>query len=97
MAKIWFCYEGDKTYGPPRAECSLKECEDLLGLLPSDYYCDRDKFSALTGMGSTISGFQKVLVEVGEAEAAAHGQDWKGGIYYVRMPPAEVEKKLTSG
>jgi hypothetical protein len=35
-----------------------------------------------------------VVVEVSAAEAAEFGSDWKPGIYYVRMTPAEVQEKL---
>jgi hypothetical protein len=93
MAKIWPCFDNHATVGGPWGECTIKWCEEALGLSPVDYFCTREQFVAPKDQERGLH-FTHVVVEVSPDEAASYGKDWKPGIYTLRMAPADVHRKL---
>ena len=94
MAKVWFCRDGDDpTDGGPRAVLPLDDCAKTLGLTGADYICDLAEIPNFGKPGdplATMRGYQRVVVEVSDAEAAP--PTWRAGYYRARITPAEANE-----
>jgi hypothetical protein len=94
MAKIWFCFEGDRqTLGEAKAERPVAECVDALKLTKEKYLGDNPKKVRFGKSGDPLAsirgGYRHVVVEIGKEEAAK-AKGWKPGYYYSPLKPAEV-------
>ena len=96
MAKVWFCRDGDNpTDGGPRAVLPFDHCANTLGLTGADYIGDLaevPKFGKRGDPLAMIRGYQHVVIEVSEAEAAP--PRWRSGYYRARLTPAEADERL---
>jgi len=96
MAKIWFCREGgNPTDRVPRAVLPLEDCAKTLGLTGADFIGDlaeTPKFGRSCDPLAMMRGYQHVVVEVSEAEAAR--PTWRSGYYRERLTPAEADERL---
>lgn len=94
MAKIWFCYEGDRpTSGEAQAERPFAKAVELLQIDKQRYLGDDPKgvrFGQAGDPMAMIRGYQHVVVEVGDGEA----RDWQAGFYHSPLRPEEAIKKL---
>jgi len=98
MAKIWFCFEGDRqTLSKVEAERPVAECVAALKLTKEKYLGDNPKKVRFGKSGDPLAsirgGYRHVVVEVGKEEAAK-AKGWKPGYYYSPLKPAEVSKLL---
>ena len=96
MAKVWFCFEGDRpTLGDAQTERPLAELVELLRL-NRDHYLGDDPTKVRFGKSGdplgSIRGYQHVVVEVETEEARSNG--WKRGYYHSAVKPSEANEKL---
>jgi hypothetical protein len=96
MAKVWFCYEGDRpTWGDAKAELPLAKAVELLRL-EKDRHLGNDPKNVRFGEPghrlNLIRGYEHVVVEIEEEEA--RGSGWKSGYYHSPIRPDEASKKL---
>jgi hypothetical protein len=73
----------------------LDDCAKTLGLTGADFIGDlteTPKFGKSGDPLAMIRGYQHVVVEVSEAEAAP--PTWRSGYYRARITPAEADERL---
>ena len=96
MARVWMAQEGSRANsGGPWREMTLDECQQKLGLIPSDFksdLADPPHFGDTTKPPAMFRDPVAVVVEVDDAEAAKHG--WKPGFYVLDVSPKQAEKRL---
>ena len=103
MANVWHVYEGPHpTRGGAQHVLALDDCIKKLGLA-KDHHIVEERLSGpfltprFDSEDDKLILFKKpkhVVIDVGEAEAQAHG--WEPGFYHLPLSPAEAEARLRS-
>jgi hypothetical protein len=72
----------------------LDDCAKTLGLTAADFIGDLTEAPKFGKAGDplAIRGYQHVVIEVSDAEAAP--PTWRSGFYRARLTPAEADERL---
>lgn len=95
MAKVWLVMHGpDPTRGEPFRHLPLSECQEKLGLNPSNWVSDSGRGPRFGNPADELARFrgpQHVVVEIDLDEAKAHG--WRPGFYVPNITPDEAARR----